>query len=153
MQCQDGQGFRSFRTAIKQAVTDTLSEIPGCLYSDACKLKEVEVPRCGWTVDQKKKKKRAVTEGKDVLLSLSVKGVDSPKLTDDVEEKSEAVLFQMQYTVSTGKFTVISHGLNSTADRSSLKHLSTEMKCNPGFVPSSDRKGCGTYRPISLVLN
>ena len=154
MECQSGNGFSSFRTAIEQTITDTLSEIPGCLYTDTCKLKEVEVPGCGWTADQKKKKKREVTNGKDVLLSLSVKAVDSPKLTDDVEEKSEAVLFQMQYAVSTGKFKVILHGLNSTADRSSLKHLSSDITCNPGFVTSSDRKGCGTYcpRPILLVL-
>ena len=151
MQCQFGKAFSSFRTSIEQTVTDTLSEIPGCLYSDACKLKKVEVPGCGWTADQKKKKKRAVTKGKDVLLSLSVKAVDSPKLTDDVEEKSEAVLFQMQYAVSTGQFKVILHGVNSAADRSSLKHLSSDITCNPGFVTSSDRQGCGTYWPNYFI--
>ena len=143
MQCQVGQYFSSFRTAIEQTVTDTLSQIPGCLHYNACKLREVEVPGCGWTPGQKKK--RAVTEGKDVLLSLSVKAVDSSKVTDDIEEKSEAVLFQIQYAVSTGKFKAILHGVNSTADRSSLKYLSSEIMCNPGFVTSIDGKGCGTF--------
>ena len=79
----------------------------------------------------------------EVLFSLLVAAVDSASFTDDVEEKSEAILFQMQYAVSTGQFIISLHGVNSTADRSSFAHLSSVITCNAGFVTSSDLKGCG----------
>ena len=128
-------------SAVEQEVRDTLSTIPGCLNSNACKLKEVAVPVCGWTANQKTR--RSVADAMEVLFSLLVKAIDAASLADDVEEKSEAILFQMQYAVSTGQFRISLHGVNSTADRSSLKHLASNITCNPGFVTSRDRKGCG----------
>ena len=122
-------------------VRETLSLIPGCLNSNACKLKEVAVPGCGWTAHEKTR--RAVADTMQVLFSLLVKAIDSASLADDIEEKSEAILFQMQYAVSTGQFRISLHGMNSTADRSSFKHLSSNITCIPGFVTSRDRKGCG----------
>ena len=127
--------------AFEQEVTRTLSTIAGCLNSNACKLKEVTVPECGWTANQKTR--RSIGHAIKILFSLSVKAIDSHSWTDDIEEKSEAIMFQMQYVVSTGQFRITLHGMNSTADRSSFLHLSTEITCNPGFVKSSDRKGCG----------
>ena len=128
-------------SAFDQEVRETLSLIPGCLNSNACKLKEVAVPGCGWTAHEKTR--RAVADTMQVLFSLLVKAIDSASLSDDIEEKSEAILFQMQYAVSTGQFRISLHGMNSTADRSSFKHLSSNITCIPGFVTSRDRKGCG----------
>ena len=73
-------------------------------------------------------------------------------MTDDVDEKSEAVLFQMQYAISTGQFRISLHGVNSIADRSSFKHLSSEITCNPGFVKSSDKTGCGKQQIINASI-
>ena len=88
----------------------------------------------------------------EVLFSLLIKAVESASMTDDVDEKSEAVLFQMQYAISTGQFRISLHGVNSTADRSSFKHLSSEITCNPGFVKSSDKTGCGKQQIINASI-
>jgi len=140
MQCEPGQSLSNFRSAVQREISDILSAVPGCLNSSACKLKQVAVPGCGWTANQRKR--RAVTNELNVLFSLSVRAANSPPLTDDVEEKSEAILFQMQYAVSTGNFRITFNGVNSTADRSSFKYLSFDIMCNPGFVRSKDRKEC-----------
>lgn len=141
--CEGSQSYNGFRSAFEREVSDTLQTIRGCLSSNTCILKEVTVPGCGWTADQRKR--RAVTNSKDVLFSLSVKGHDSDSTKDDVEEKSEAILFQMQYAVSTGQFVIALDGINSTANRSSFEHVSSDVICNPGFVKRSDRMGCGKY--------
>ena len=116
----------------------------GCQNANSCKLKEVTVPGCGWKTNQKEKS--AVADAKKVYFSLNIKGVDPPSLADNIEEKSEAVLFQMQYAVSTGQFRISLYGVNSTADRSSFEHVSSDIECYPGFVRSTDRKECGKWR-------
>ena len=127
--------------AVEQEVTKTLSTIPGCLNSNACKLKDVTVPECGWTANQRTR--RSIGDAMKILFSLTVRAIDSSSLTDDIDEKSEAIMFQMKYAVSTGQFRISLPGMNSTADRSSFQHRSTNITCNPGFVKSIDRKGCG----------
>lgn len=124
------------QSAVEQQVTKTLSTISGCTDSNACTLKEVAVPECGWTANQRTE--RPVASSLKIMLSLSVKATDSASLADDIEEKSEAVLFEMQYAVSTGQFRISLPGVNSTADRSSFQHLTTDITCNPGFVKSYD---------------
>ena len=86
--------------------------------------------------------RRSVADGMKIVLSLAIKAFDSPTLADDIEETSEAVLFQMQYVVSTGQFRISLPGMNSTAERSSFQHLASEITCNLGFVKSNDG-GCG----------
>lgn len=141
--CEGSQSYNDFRSAFEREVSDTLQTIRGCPSFNTCILKEVTVPGCGWTANQRNR--RAVTNSKDVLFSLSVKGYDSDSTNDDVEEKSEAILFQMQYAVSTGQFVIALDGINSTANRSSFEHVSSDVICNPGFVKRSDRMGCGKY--------
>lgn len=141
--CEGSQSYNGFRSAFEREVSDTLQTIRGCLSFNTCILKEVTVPGCGWTANQRKR--RAVTNSKDVLFSLSVKSYDSDSTKDDIEEKSEAILFQMQYAVSTGQFVIALDGINSTANRSSFEHVSSDVICNPGFVKRSDRMGCGKY--------
>ena len=148
--CQISQGLSDIHSALKQELADTLSTIPGCLDSDACKLTRISVPGCGWTAQEMTK--RAVVDAMEVLFSLLVKAVESASMTDDVDEKSEAVLFQMQYAISTGQFRISLQGVNSTADRSSFKHLSSEITCNPGFVKSIDKIGCGKQQIINASV-
>ena len=82
----------------------------------------------------------------EVLFSLLVKKTtDSSSVIDNVEEKSEAVLFQMQYAVATGQFKINLLGMSSTAERSSLKHISSNVTCGVGYVTSGDRKACGKH--------
>ena len=87
-----------------------------------------------------------------ILFSLRVRAIDSSSWTDDIDEKSEAIMFQMQYTVSTGQFRISLPGMNSTADRSSFQHHSINITCGPGFVKSIDRKGCGEQQLHLVVL-
>ena len=148
--CQISRGPSDIHSALEQEVADTLSTIPGCLDSNACNLTRISVPECGWTALQKTR--RAVVDGMEVLFSLLIKAVEPALMTDDVDEKSEAVLFQMQYAISTGQFRISLHGVNSTADRSSFKHLSSEITCNPGFVKSSDKTGCGKQQIINASI-
>ena len=148
--CQISRGPSDIHSALEQEVADTLSTIPGCLDSNACNLTRISVPECGWTALQKTR--RAVVDGMEVLFSLLIKAVESAPMTDDVDEKSEAVLFLMQYAISTGQFRISVNGVNSTADRSSFKHLSSEITCNPGFVKSSDKTGCGKQQLINASI-
>ena len=148
--CQISRGLSDIHSALKQELADTLSTIPGCLDSDACKLNRISVPGCGWTAHEMTK--RAFADAMEVLFSLVVKAVESASMTDDVDEKSEAVLFQMQYAISTGQFRISLQGVNSTAERSSFKHLSSEITCNPGFVKSSDKIGCGKKQIINASI-
>ena len=109
-----------------------------------CELKDATVPGCESAAN--KKKRRAVDNAMEVLFSLVVKeGSDSSLLGGNVEEKSEAVLFQMKYAVATGQFQISLGGINSTADRSSFQHLFSNVTCGAGFVTSGDRKGCGKH--------
>ena len=85
----------------------------------------------------------------EVLFSVVVKGnTDSSLPGSDVEETSKAVLFQMRYAVATGQFQIALNGMNSTADRSSLQHLFSNVTCAAGFVTSKDLKGCGKHTYI-----
>ncbi|XP_068689881.1 uncharacterized protein [Montipora foliosa] len=143
------------KSAIEQQVTETLSAISGCTDSNACTLTEVSVPECGWTTNQRTR--RSVASGIKIMLSLAIKAIDSPSLEHDIEETSEAVMFQMQYAVSTGQFRISLAGMNSTAERSSFQHLASDITCNPGFVKSNGL-GCvacpvGTFNNISRVVN
>ena len=146
--CEGSQSYNGFRSAFEREVSETLQTIRGCPSLNTCILKEVTVPGCGWTANQRKR--RAVTNSKDVLFSLSVKGYDSDSTKDDVEEKSEAILFQMQYAVSTGQFIITLDNMNSTVNRSSFEHVSSDVICYPGFVEREDRMGCGKWRKLSI---
>ena len=87
-----------------------------------------------------------------ILFSLSIKPAHSSSLADDIEERSEAILFQMQFAVSTGQFNINLNGVNSTADRSSFEHISSNITCRAGFVSSSDHKTCGKKLTTSSLL-
>ena len=149
--CEISQSYSNFYSAFEREVSETLSTIPGCQNFNLCKLKDVTAPGCGWKGNQNKPI-RTVADAKKVLFSLNVKGVDPPSLADNVEEKSEAVLFQMQYAVSTGQFRISLHGVNSTADRSSFEHVSSDITCYPGFVRSTGRKKCGKQRLFPFLV-
>ena len=139
MQCKTIENDNDLHSAVEKGIKDTLSTVPGC---HTCLLKEVTVPGC--ESPPSKKKKRAVDHALQVLFSLVVKeGTDSSGLGGNVEEKSEAVLFQMKYAVATGQFRISLHGMNSTADRSSFQHMFSNVTCGAGFVTSGDGKGCG----------
>jgi len=136
--CQ--MGYNAVQSAIEQQVTETLSAISGCNDSNACTLKDVSVPYCGWTSNQTTL--RSVAGGMKIMLLLAIKAIDSPSVADDIEETSEAVMFQLKYAVATGQFRISLPGMNSTAERSSFQHLASHITCNPGFVKSNGQ-GCG----------
>lgn len=141
MKCSVIQSREELRSAVEKEIQDTLTTVQGC---NACKLKDVATPGCESTGG--KRKRKALDHAMEVLFSLVVKGdTDSSLPVDDVEEKSEAVLFQMRYAVATGQFQIALGGMNSTADRSSLQHLFSNVTCAVGFVTSEDRKGCGRH--------
>ena len=146
--CEGSQSYHNFRSAFEQEVSETLRTIHGCYNSKACVMEEVAVPGCGWTVNQRSR--GVVADSKDVLFSLSVKAYDSASTEDDVGEKSEAILFQMQYAVSTGQFIITLDNMNSTVNRSSFEHVSSDVICYPGFVEREDRMGCGKWRKLSI---
>ena len=142
MQCNIIRSREELYSAVEKEIQDTLTTVQGC---HACRLKDVATPGCESTAS--KRKRKAVNHAMEVLFSVVVKGdTDSSAPGDDVEEKSEAVLFQMQYAVATGQFQIALNGMNSTADRSSLQHLFSNVTCDAGFVTSGDRKGCGKHR-------
>ena len=85
------------------------------------------------------------------MLSLAIKAIDSATLADDIEERSEAVMFQMKYAVATGQFRISLPGMNSTAERSSFQHLASHVTCNPGFVKSNGQ-GCGRQDLLRLMI-
>ena len=145
--CQ--MSHNALQSAVEQQVTETLSTTSGCTDSKACMLKEVSVPECGWTTNQRTR--RSSTGGVKIMFSVVIKAIDSPSLANDIEETSEAVLFQMQYAVSTGQFRISLAGMNSTADRSSFQHLASDITCNPGFVKSNDL-GCGKQHFARLMI-
>lgn len=139
MQCNSSQDQKEVSSAIENKIRDTLSTIPGC---QTCQLKEVTVPECEKSTN--KRRKRATDEAMKVLFSLVVsKAANSTE--DGVEEKSEAVLFQMQYAVATGQFMITLRGINMTADRSSFRFRFSSVTCDAGLVMSSDGKGCGKW--------
>ena len=137
------------QSAVEQQVAETLSTISGCTDFNACTLKEFSVPDCGWTTNRITR--RSVAGGMKIVLLLAIKAIDSPTLADDIEERSEAVMFQMQYAVSTGQFRISLPGMNSTAERSSFQHLASDITCNPGFVKSNSR-GCGKQLIVRLMI-
>ena len=113
----------------------------------ACKLKDVATR--GFESRASKRKRKPVDNAMEVLFSVVVKGnTDSSLPGSDVEETSKAVLFQMRYAVATGQFQIALNGMNSTADRSSLQHLFSNVTCAAGFVTSKDLKGCGKHTYI-----
>ena len=141
MQCNIIQSHEELHSAVEKEIQDTLTTVQGC---HACQLKDVATPGCESTAS--KRKRKAVDYAMEVLFSVLVKGgTDSSSPGDDVEEMSEAVLFQMRYAVATGQFQIALNGMNSTADRSSLRHLFSSITCAAGFVTSEDRKGCGKH--------
>lgn len=141
MKCNVIQSREELHSAVEKEIQDTLTTVQGC---HACKLKDVTTPGCELTGS--KRKRKALDRAMEVLFSLVVKGdTNSSSPGDDLEEKSEAVLFQMQYVVATGQFQITLNGMNSTADRSSLQHLFSNVTCAVGFVTSEDRKGCGRH--------
>lgn len=91
-------------------------------------------------VSHYKEEKSGTRQAMEVVFSLVV---NSSSPGEDVEEKSEAILFQMQYAVATGQFQIALNGMNSTADRSSLQHLFSNVTCAAGFVTSADPNMCG----------
>lgn len=142
MQCKSISSHEDLRSAINKEVSDTLSTVTGC---HVCQLKEVAVPGCDLLANQRKR--RALNHAMEVLFSLVVKQAanGSSSVGENVEEKSEAVLFLMQYAVAAGQFMISLPGINSTADRSSFQHLSSNVSCGAGFVETGDGKGCGKH--------
>ena len=141
MQCNIIQSRELLHSAVEKEIQNTLTTVEGC---HACKLKDVAAPGCESIAG--KRKRKAVDHAMEVLFSVLVKGdTDSSSPEDDVDEMSEAVLFQMRYVVATGQFQITLNGMNSTADRSSLQHLFSNVTCAAGFVTSEDRKGCGKH--------
>ena len=137
MQCSS-QNHKELRTAIESETSDTLLTVPGC---QTCQLQEVEVPGCEISAT---KRKRAVEQATEVIVSLIVsKSVNTYEY--EVEEKSEAVLFQMRSAVATGQFVISFKGMNMTADKSSFQVLRSSVTCSAGFLKSSDGKGCGKW--------
>ena len=148
MKCNVIQSREELHSAVEKEIQDTLATVQGC---HACKLKDVTTPACESPAS--KRKRKALDHAMDVLFSLVIKGdSDSSSPGDDVEEKSEAVLFQMRYVVATGQFHIALNGMNSTADRSSLQHISSYVTCDVGFVTSNDRKGCGKNLSITPYI-
>ena len=141
--------LNGLRASVEEEVDQTLSTIPGCVNDNACKVTNVSVPECGWTSNQKRR--RSVGSTKKVLFSLSVTPSAAASLPDDIEEKSEAILFQMQYVVSTGEFSINFNGINSTADKSSFEHLSSNITCSPGFVSRNDETTCGKIIDLFFI--
>ncbi|PFX23105.1 Fibropellin-1 [Stylophora pistillata] len=135
MLCNGSQSHSELRSAIEGETAATLSTVPGC---QACQVQEIEIPECQISANQSRRTAKPFMR---VTFSLMV--FRASNLTyDDVQEKSAAVLFQMQYAVATGQFTITLHGMDIKADRSSLLLLSTSVVCDAGFVTSSDEKGC-----------
>ena len=137
--CGNIKTHKDLLKAVKKAVNETLSTISGC---HACQLTKLTVPGC--ELAEGKRKRRAVSHAMEVLFSLMVReALGSNSLSEDVQEKSEAVLFQMKYAVATGQFRINVNGMNTTAERSSLQHLSSSVTCSAGYVTSSNGKRCG----------
>ena len=137
--CGNIKTHKDLLKAVKKAVNETLSTISGC---HACQLTKLTVPGC--ELAEEKRKRRAVSHAMEVLFSLMVReALGSNSLSEDVQEKSEAVLFQMKYAVATGQFRINVNGMNTTAERSSLHHLSSSVTCSAGYVTSSNGKRCG----------
>ena len=148
MQCKSIQSREELRSAIEKEVSDTLSTIPGC---HTCQLKTLTVPKC--TLASNQKSRRALDHSVEVHFSLVVKeAVNLSSSEDSVEEKSEAVLFQMQYAVAAGQFIISLHGQNISADRSSFEHISSNITCGAGFVSTSSRKECGKHCSSSTIF-
>lgn len=145
MQCNIIQSHNELYSSIKDEVSGTLSAVSGC---NVCQLKEVTVPGCESLGNNNKR--RAVDDGMEVLFSLVIKQGDrnSSSAGENVEQKSEAVLFQMQYAVAAGEFTITLLGMNATAGRSSFQHVFSTVKCSAGFVVTSSGKECGKHFAI-----
>lgn len=135
MHCNIIRRLEDLYAAVEKAIKSILLTVQGC---HACKLKDVATDGCVSLANTKRR--RAVDQAMEVVFSLVV---NSSSPGEDVEEKSEAILFQMQYAVATGQFQIALNGMNSTADRSSLQHLFSNVTCAAGFVTSADPNLCG----------
>ena len=145
MKCEDIQSHDELRSALEKRLNNTLSILSGC---QSCNLKTVAVPGCESTANQRPRK--AVNTVVKVLFSLVVfKDINSSSSEDNVEEKSKELLFEMQYAVAAGQFMITLHGINTTAQRSSLKYLFSKITCSVGSVPSNNGKRCGEYLVVS----
>ncbi|PFX23092.1 Fibropellin-1 [Stylophora pistillata] len=136
IQCNSSQNKRELRTAVESEIKETLSAVPGC---HSCQVQEVKVPIC--EISANPRRRRAPEQPMEVLVSLTVfRGADTYETK--VEERSEAVLFQMRYAVATGQFIISLQGLNMSADRSSFQVIRSNVTCGAGFVMGSGGKEC-----------
>ena len=122
---------------VQRQVWTALRSVPGCSFADECEPRVAKMSKC-----------RGVNDALEILFLVSIKSSHST-LKVTIDDTSEAVLFQLQYVVSTGKFTISLDGIYMTAKRSSLKHLSTQFKCAPGSVLNIQRAGCGKFKRCS----
>lgn len=148
IQCKNIGSHDELRLAIEKEISDTLTIIPGC---EACQLKTLTVPGCD--LAPYRKSKRSVDNSVKIQFLLVVKeAVNVSSSMDSVDEKSEALLFQMQYVVAAGKFMINLNGNNFTADRSSFEHISSSITCGAGYVQTKSGKECGRHYSLSFLL-
>ena len=132
--CRKSRNLQRLPILIQYEVWTSLRSVPGCTFADECEVRVIKTHRC-----------RTVNDFIEILFLVSIKSSHST-LKVTIEDTSEAVLFQLQYVVSTGKFTISLDGIHMTARKSSLKHLSTQFKCPPGSVLNIKRTGCGKFK-------
>ena len=135
--CQRNQNLQQLPASVKRQVWTALRSVPGCSFADECEPRFAKASKC-----------RSVNNALEILFLVSIKSSHST-LKVTIDDTSEAVLFQLQYVVSTGKFRISLDGIYMTAKRSSLKHLSTQFKCPPGSVLNIKRAGCGKFKRCS----
>ena len=146
MQCKNIGSHDALRLAIGKEISNTVKAIPGC---QTCQLKTLTVSGCDLTASPKRR--RSVDLSLKVQFSLMIKKtVDVSSSEDSVDEKSEALLFQMQYVVAAGNFMINLHGRNITADRSSFEHISSSITCGAGYETAGSGEDCGRHCSISL---
>ena len=135
--CQRNQNLQQLPALVKRQVWTALRSVLGCSFADECEPRFAKASKC-----------RSVNNALEILFLVSIKSSHST-LKVTIDDTSEAVLFQLQYVVSTGKFTISLDGIYMRAKRSSLKHLSTQFKCPPGSVLNMKRAGCGKFKRCS----
>ena len=135
--CQRNQNLQQLPALVNRQVWTALRSVPGCSFADECEPRFAKASKC-----------RSVNNALEILFLVSIKSSHST-LKVTIDDTSEAVLFQLQYVVSTGKFTISLDWIYMTAKRSSLKHLSTQFKCPPGSILNIKRAGCGKFKRCS----
>ncbi|XP_020616754.1 uncharacterized protein LOC110054740 [Orbicella faveolata] len=128
--CQRNRNQQQLPVLVQRQVWTSLRSVQGCSFAGECETRVAKVSKC-----------RSENDALEILFLVSIKSSQST-LKVTIDDTSEAVLFQLQYVVSTGKFTISVDGIYMTAKRSSLKHLSTQFKCPPGSVLNIKRAGC-----------